>query len=392
MSEEKSLKKFLLIALALSLLTGGLAGFSAGLGGALILSDYWPNWLSPQKINQPAKPADNQIVVDGSTPDSVVAAVRKVKPAVVSIVIYQDLSQNQNNVFPFNDFFQLDLPQVQPPQGKQPVGGGTGFIITGDGLILTNKHVVGDNQADYKVVANDGKQYDAKVLATDPFNDIGILKIDAQNLPTAVLGDSDQLEIGQTVIAIGNSLGEYQNTVTQGIVSAIGRRVTAGDRYGSSEVLEEAIQTDAAINPGNSGGPLINLKGEVIGINTAISQSGQSIGFAIPINQAKKSAESVKKYGKIIRPYLGIRYVPVTAALAKANNLSVDYGALIVRGQTREELGVAPGGPADKAGLEENDIILEINGQKIDADHSLGKEIAQYNPGDKIILKIMHDG
>lgn len=395
MSEEKYLRKFLLLTLAVSLLVGGLAGFSAGLGGSLLLSNYFAPWLAKQGINLPntqAEPED-KIMVSEPAGDAVVNAVRKVKPAVVSIIISKDLSKYQNTTFPFGDFFQFNLPQTQPqPQGEQEVGGGTGFIIGADGLILTNKHVVSDTEAKYTVAANDGKKYDAKVLATDPFNDIALIKIEAKNLPTVLLGDSDKLEVGQTVVAIGNSLGEYQNTVTQGIISAIGRRVTAGNGQGSSEVLEEVIQTDAAINPGNSGGPLINLSGEVIGINTAISQSGQLIGFAIPINQAKKTVESVKKYGRIIRPYLGVHYIPITSALAEKNKLSVDYGALIVRGQTTSDLGVIPGGPADKAGLEENDIILEINGQKIDLDHSLAKEIAKYNPGDKIQAKIMHDG
>ncbi|MFH1225898.1 MAG: trypsin-like peptidase domain-containing protein [bacterium] len=400
MEDQKSLKKFLLLALVISLLVGGLAGFSAGLGSSLLLSDYISPWLVKQGINLPvAKPQpqteENSPVggqVGQPAGDTVVNAVRKVKPAVVSIVVTKDLSQYQGATSPFGDFFGFNLPQIQLPQGEQQIGGGTGFIISADGLILTNKHVVIDSEAKYTVVANDEQKYEAKILATDPFNDIGILKIEANGLPIVTLGDSDKLEVGQTVIAIGNSLGEYQNTVTQGIISAIGRRVTAGNNLGSSEVLEEVIQTDAAINPGNSGGPLINLAGEVIGVNTAISQAGQSIGFAIPINQAKKTAESVKKYGRIIRPYLGIRYVPITPALAEKNKLNVDYGALIVRGQNAGELAIVPGSPADKAGLEENDIILEINGQKIDSGRSLAKEIAKFNPGDKIKLKILHDG
>lgn len=392
---KKLLKEAITINLIVSLLVGGLAGFSAGLVGYSLTGNYLEPWLNEHHISVPGLESktdnfNNQINTNGSTvqtvvADEVVLAVKKVKPAVVSVVITKDYGQGGMQIVPFGGIVEL-------PQGKQQTGAGTGFIISSDGLILTNKHVVADDSAEYSVITNDGQEYAAKILATDPFNDMGILKIEAHDLPVVTLGDSDKLEIGQTVIAIGNSLGEYSNTVTRGIISAIGRRVTAGDNNGSSEVLEEAIQTDAAINPGNSGGPLINLAGEVIGINTAINQSGQSIGFVIPINQAKKVIDSVKQYGRIVRPYLGIRYIPVTADLAKKNNLSVDYGALIIRGQNQGELAIVPGGPADKAGLEENDIILEINGQKIDESHSLVNQIAKYNPGDKLKLKVLHDG
>ncbi|KKS93059.1 MAG: protease Do, partial [Parcubacteria group bacterium GW2011_GWE2_43_12] len=176
-----------------------------------------------------------------------------------------------------------------------------------------------------------------------------LVQIQDKNLPAVRLGDSDSVQIGQTVIAIGNALGEYRNTVTKGVISGIGRNVVAGDNRGSSEQLEGVFQTDAAINPGNSGGPLVNLQGEVIGINTAINSQGQLIGFAIPANEAKRMIDSYEKYGRIVRPYLGIRYVLVTPELAKANKLEVDYGALLIKGQTTTDLAVVPGSPADKA-------------------------------------------
>ncbi|MFH0779492.1 MAG: trypsin-like peptidase domain-containing protein [Parcubacteria group bacterium] len=331
---------------------------------------------------------------------STIAAVKKVSPSVVSVVVSKTVSANAYNFTgpdPFGlwgfNFRQPLMPA--PPAGgsskKQVVGAGTGFVIGSDGLILTNRHVVEDEAADYAVVFNDEKKYEAKVLARDAVYDIAVLKIDAQNLPVAELGDSDKIEIGQTVIAIGNTLSEYQNTVTRGVISGLSRRITAGDAAGSSEIIDGAIQTDAAINPGNSGGPLLNLSGQVIGINTAINSSGQSIGFAIPINQVKTAIASVKQSGKIIRPWLGVRYVQIDSDFAAENKLKYDYGALVVRGSAAGDFAVSAGGPADKAGIEANDIILEVNGQKIDSGHLLVNEIAKYKPGDEIQLKVFHE-
>lgn len=333
----------------------------------------------------------SQVVVEEES--ATIDAVKKVAPAVVSIVISKDLSKYYNlRTSPYDFFSETPYDVPKSNGGEQEIGGGTGFIISADGLILTNKHVVSDEEAEYTVITNDGKKYEAHVLATDFANDIAIVKIDAKDLTVVELGDSDSLKLGQTVIAIGNSLAEYRNTITKGVISGIGRRVEAGDSQGMSEVLEEAIQTDAAINPGNSGGPLLNLAGQVIGINTAINQQGQLIGFAIPINQAKQSIESVRKYGKIVRPFLGVRYILLNEEIAKENNLDIKYGALIVRGQKQTELAIVPGSPADKSGLVENDIILEVNGQKIDADHQLSKIIAKYKPGDELELKVWHKG
>jgi serine protease Do len=209
-------------------------------------------------------------------------------------------------------------------------------------------------------------------------------------LPVVELGDSDELKVGQWVVAVGNALGQFQNTVTAGIVSAKGRQIQASDSDGTStETLSNLLQTDTAINSGNSGGPLVNLKGQVIGINTAVASGAQGIGFAIPINEAKSAIESIKKTGKIVRPYLGVRYQTVTPEIAKANNLSVDYGAIVLRGTGLTAFAVVPGSPADKAGIIENDIILEVNGDKIDADHSLVSLIQQYQVGDEVELKVL---
>ncbi|MFH1145650.1 MAG: trypsin-like peptidase domain-containing protein [bacterium] len=331
-----------------------------------------------------------------------VSAVEKVSPSVVSIVVTKDLSKlRQPTVWdPFSNdpfFKQFGFPQFeikpQPaPKGKQEIGGGTGFVVNSEkGYVLTNKHVISDEEAEYTVVTNDGKKYPAKIAASDPSNDLAVLEIQAK-LPAVTLGDSDGLKLGQTVIAIGNALGEFRNTVTKGIVSGLARNVVAGDNRGSSERLEGVIQTDAAINPGNSGGPLLNLKGEVIGINTAVSQSGQLIGFAIPVNVARQMVDSVAKYGKVMRPFLGVRYLEITQPLAEQQQLPVEYGALVSRGETKEDLAVIPGSPADIAGIRENDIILEVEGVKVGEEKSLASLLQSYQPGSIVTMKLLSQG
>ncbi len=252
--------------------------------------------------------------------------------------------------------------------------------------------MVEDEEAEYTVILSNGEKFDAKVLAKDSFLDIAILKISAKDLPVVNLGNSEKLEIGQTVIAIGNSLGEFQNSVSKGIISGLQRRINASDSIGRSETLDQVIQTDAAINPGNSGGPLLNLKGEVIGVNVAMAEGAENIGFAIPINDAKEIYESVKETGQISRPYLGIRYMLINEAIQKENNLPFDYGALIVRGSEPSQLAVIPGSPADKAGLRENDIILEVDGVKIDEKNDLASIIRRKKVGQEAILKVWSQG
>ena len=318
-----------------------------------------------------------------------IAATQKVNPAVVSIALLKEVS----NTIMVDPFFFGDLPpQIVVPKenlktDKQEVASGSGFIISTDGLILTNKHVI-EGEVEYRVQLFDGRKFGAKLIAKDPFLDLAVLKIEATGLRPVEIGNSDQIQLGQTVIAIGNSLSEFSNTITRGIVSGRDRRVVAGGSAGQSEVLEEAIQTDAAINPGNSGGPLINLAGQVIGINTAVSNRGQSIGFAIPINIAKQMIASVKKYGRLVRPWLGVRYVLLNKEIAEANKLKYDYGAFIVRGVSAKEPAIVKDSPAEAAGLKEDDIILEINGVKITEKHSLSALIIKHQPGETITLKI----
>jgi serine protease Do len=262
-------------------------------------------------------------------------------------------------------------------------------------MIVTNAHVVSDTDARYSVLLHDGKSYAVDVLARDIALDIAVLKITepiTERLTYLSFGDSQSLQLGQTVVAIGNALAEFQNSVSVGVVSGLSRSITASDEVtGKSERLEQVIQTDAAINPGNSGGPLLNLKGEVIGVNVATSRGAENIGFALPAQAVEEVVRSVKEYGEIVRPYLGVRYTMLHERLAKANNIPVSYGALIVRGQQAEELAIAPGSPADKAGLLENDIILSIDGVDL-KDTDLAVVLRTKKVGDTITLKVLSKG
>jgi len=378
-------------------------GFAAGIIGADFFGVQFKNYLAKLNIKLPGeeqkeqKAPENQTVYtpETSQEQSTIKVVNEASPAVVSIIVTKDLPViEQYYINPFPDSpFNFQIPQYrQKGTQKQEVGGGTGFIISDDGMILTNQHVVADTEADYTVLTNDGKKYAAQVLARDSVRDLAVIKIkDSQrNFPTLKLGNSDNLQIGQTIIAIGNALGEFRNTVSVGVISGLGRTVTASGG-GTVETQEDVIQTDAAINPGNSGGPLLNLKGEVIGVNFAMAQSAENIGFSIPINKAKKDIEQVKTLGKIVYPFLGVRYVLINDAAQQENKLPVNYGAWVTKG-SQGEPAVFPGSPAEAAGLKEGDIILEFNGEKITTDNSLAKIIGEYSPGDKVTLKILRGG
>ena len=374
-----------------------IAGAGGGAGGLIYLShssQFQKYLLQPVPGNE-----TKQVVLNEDS--AVIDVVKKASPAVVSVVVSKDLNKIPGyGTSPFSQdpFFQFfgssgasQAPQTPTSPNVQQVAAGTGFFVSPDGTILTNKHVVSDETASYTVVTNDGQTHDAKVLSRDPVNDLAIIKIDATNEPILELADSGQIQTGQRVVAIGNSLGQYQNTVTTGIVSGIGRSITAGGSDGSEE-LDGVIQTDAAINPGNSGGPLLNILGQVIGINTAIDNQGQLVGFSIPSGDIAKALESYKKYGRIARPFLGVRYIMITKPLALSQKLPRDYGALVLRGQNTTDFAVLPGSPADKAGIRENDIILEVNGAKVDGTNTLSKLLSNSQIGDSITLKIYHKG
>ncbi len=338
--------------------------------------------------------------------NAVVSAVEKTTPAVVSIVITKDVPIVES--CPYNPFGNLP-PEFQqffgsndmqfyapcPDSGKtqkQEVGGGSGFIVSPDGLIVTNKHVVLDPSADYTVFTEDGKKYDAKVVSRDPSQDVALIKITPPDggLPTVTLGDSDTLKLGQTAIAIGNALGEFQNSVSVGVISGLSRNITAGGEGNFTENINDVIQTDAAINAGNSGGPLLNLRGEVVGMNTAMAQDAQSIGFAIPINVVKRDIQSVEKTGEIQAPYLGVRYLSIDADIAKAQNLPASYGAL-VRGN-QDGPAVVPNSPAEQAGLQAEDIILKVDGKQVTIDTPLSELIGEHNVGDTVTLDVFRNG
>jgi len=322
----------------------------------------------------------------------IVEVAKRVCPAVITIVVSKDLPKVEGfYMFPFgSDNFMM--PKIK--KGKKEmvkIGGGSGFIISPDGFVLTSRHVVEDPEADYTVIVEPTKKYPAKILATDPINDIAILKISDGNLPHLELGDSDQIVLGQDVVAVGNALGEFHDTVSAGIISGLSRFIQTTNSFTrQAERLRGLIQTDAAINPGNSGGPLVDIEGKVIGINTAMVMGAQNIGFAIPINYAKKDLEEVKKYGKIKFPFLGIKYIILTKEISEKNKLPVDYGALIVR-ETLGEGPVIKSSAAEKCGLKEFDIILEAKGEKITTDNPLSDILQKCKIGDEIELKVLRD-
>ncbi len=316
---------------------------------------------------------------------AVIGVVEENIPAVVNIVASKYVEYVE---FPFSDFFFF--PQEPEVKERLQTEQGTGFIISEDGLILTNKHVVEDKDANYTLFLSTGEKFEGKVLARDPMQDLAVLKIEGNNFPSVSIGDSESVRVGQTAIAIGNALGEFQDTVSVGVISGIGRRVVARGRM-TAEVLDDVLQTDAAINFGNSGGPLLNLEGQVIGINTATAMHAEGIGFAIPINSARRAIDGAKKDGRIVYPFLGISYVIVDREMKERENLEVDYGALIVSGE-RQTPAVRPGSAADKAGLRSGDIILEFENEKITTQNSLARIIAKYDPKDEIKMKVLRNG
>src|SRR3989338_1504688 len=359
------IKRYLIISLILL----------TGLTGGMFLNFYAPQMTGVI--------ADNLRLDDQ---EATIRAINKVIPAVVSIIITEQVTTTVIN---------LNTGQQTEQKSKVRKGSGTGIIISPDGLILTNKHVVnvaGEKTAEYRIILNSGRQYYAQFIGKDPINDLAVLKIFDKNLPFVQLGDSDKLQIGSTVIAIGNALGRYQNSATKGIVSGLGRNIEASDQSGNTaETLDNVIQTDAEINLGNSGGPLIDLDGNIMGINVAIDQVGSAIGFAIPINDAKPVIKSVREIGRIVRPKLGVRYVMLTPQIAELGKLAINSGAWILVSQDGKPA-ILPDSPAAKAGLQEGDVITEINGIKLQDLTTLLSVVQKYKPGDKIGLKVFRGG
>ena len=385
------MNKNLIVTIIISALIGGISGVS----GSYVFTST--NRSSPQSKEVIKVETDSNLYIQ---------AIDKVSPSVVSIIASKELNNYYSGrtymFFPGSPF-KFKIPTDEKPSTdnseKTKIGGGSGFIITEDGLVVSNRHVVDDNEADYTVITSDQKTYYAKIVSKDNFNDLAVLQlytdeersIKAKALTPVELGDSDGLKIGSQVIAIGNALSEFDNTTTAGIISGKGREITANTGNGSSEKLTGLLQTDAAINPGNSGGPLINLAGQVIGINTAIAAQANGIGFAIPINLLKPALESVEKFGKIVRPYLGVRYSELNPELAKSLELSVEYGAYIADDIVTGTKAVLKDSPAHKAGLKNGDIITEVNKEKISKTQSLSNLIQKYKVGDTVDLYVLRD-
>jgi len=334
----------------------------------------------------------------------IVEVVKKISPAIVSITISKDLPKiRKYYIQPFDDFlgpYGQPIPQYRR-EGSQKVkiGGGSGFFVSPEGIILTNRHVIVSPNVDYTITTTDEKEYQAEILARDPINDVAIIKVKkakGRKFPTLELGDSSKAELGEDVIAIGNAWGAFRNTVSTGVVSGLSRFITAHDGFsGQAASLRGLIQTDAAINPGNSGGPLVDLNGKAIAINVAIVLGAQNIGFAIPINNAKKDLDDLKKYGRIIQPFLGVRYILIDKVLQESFrqrfniDIPIDHGALIIREPGSGEPAVVPGSPAHKAGLMEHDIILEFNKAKVTDKSPLQELIHKSKPGDTIEIRIL---
>jgi 2-alkenal reductase len=316
---------------------------------------------------------------------AVTKVVDEVTPSVVSVGIKrQPASNNINNFFfdPFGFFNQPQPDSQSEPETEQDIG--SGFVIEAEGLIVTNKHVVADIGADYRVISSKDEEMVVEKIYRDPVNDLAILKVTPPltGLKPVKLGDSDNLKVGQTVIAIGTALGEFRSTVTTGVISGLGRGINAGGPFGGgSERLDNVIQTDAAINPGNSGGPLLNSSGEVIGVNAAVSKAAQNIGFALPINVVKAAIDNFNQTGKFSRPYLGVRYQMIDQKTAILN--SVPRGAYVVE--------VVSGSPAQQGGIKTGDIITEISGDKLTDDNSVAQIIAQKKPGEQVEVEIFRD-
>jgi serine protease Do len=349
------------------LMAGIVALLILALIASLQLSDRFSkddNAVTPrQTVGNDGNKMQTQVETD------IANVVSKVSPSVVSVT-----TQSQSQTY-----FGV----------AQQEGAGTGIVVSKDGYVMTNKHVV-NGATTVGIVLSDGTTYDnVRVVGTDPLNDVAFLKISGVNDLTPVeFGDSSSIRVGQQVVAIGNSLGQYQNTVTSGIISGKGRPVAAQDGN-SIESLTDLLQTDAAINPGNSGGPLLNMSGQVIGMNTAIAADAQGIGFAIPINGVKGLLKGVLSSGEVRRAYLGINYMPITPEAVKRYDLPAKNGAYVFNGDSPA---VISGGPADKAGVREKDIITKVNGVEIGSSGGLATLVGEYAPGDTVALSVLRGG
>jgi serine protease Do len=378
------IKKAIIITLLLIVISVSLVGGALGdrIFGYKILDKYFPR----PEFSREEQAADEKVKVV-SEESVVIDVVEQVSPSVVTIGV----KKTQKVVNPFENFFDpfgfFNIPrqqiEEQETQIEQDIG--SGFIVSSDGMIVTNKHVVVDAEADYKVITKDSTELKVEKIYRDAAIDLAILKVTPPlgGLKPVELGDSSDLKVGQFAIAIGTALGEFRQTVTTGVISGLGRGITAGDPFGGfSERLENVIQTDAAINPGNSGGPLLNSSGQVIGVNVATSQAAENIGFAIPINIVRESLDNFYETGKFERPILGVKYKIIGQDLALLND--VPEGAYLVE--------VIADTAADDAGLKVGDIIIRVEGVKLTEETNLAQIIQGKKAGDTIEIEVWHDG
>lgn len=367
MSKLKFRKTFLTIGVVFFLLAALLGGaISDRIFGLRPLDKFFPRKGNVTQINKLL--TEESVVID---------VAENVSPSVVTVSM-QTLPRQVLQFNPFSGF-------TSRIQGGTPQDIGSGFIVSKDGLVVTNKHVVSDTTAKYKIITKDDKEYEVKTISRDPANDIAILKIEAVDLKPVELGDSTNLKVGQFVIAIGTALGEFRHTVTTGVISGLGRGITAGSPYeGYAEKLDDIIQTDAAINPGNSGGPLLNSLGQVIGVNVAVAQGANNIGFALPVNIVKEALKEFNANGGFAKKaYLGVEYQIIIQANAILN--SVPQGAYVVQ--------VVTGSPAEKAGIKDGDIITKIDTIEItEKNGGLSKVVAEKKAGDTITVELWRDG
>jgi len=328
--------------------------------------------------------------------DRITSTIRATMPSLVSILLSQHLDSIEQNhhpaAYPFFPAHQRQVKERMQREAQAYAGGGSGFIVDASGLVATNKHVVADPSLDYTAVLEDGRRFPARVMSVDPLNDIAIVKIEGEGFSPVTCGDAADLTVGQYVLAIGNALGVFRNTVSLGIVSGLSRSVTAqteNDRSGHE--LRGLIQTDAAINPGNSGGPLVALDGRVVGINSALISGAQNIGLAIPISAVLRDLRDLTAYGHIRRPYLGLRYVIVGSALAGDLGANVAGGAYVT-GESPDDHGVLPGSPASKAGLRDGDLIAQCDGLALTEDHTFQDVLESSQVGQTIELAVWRGG
>lgn len=352
--------KYILILVVVTLLLGA-AAFKLTSAGKL----YWQPNSSPQ-IQTQIQNNQTRVVVSEET--AVIQAVEKTSPSVVAIGV------NQRLINPYSPF---------AAPANQPSTIGTGFIVSDKGVIVTNRHVVSDTSLKYSVVTKDGQKLEIEKIYRDPNLDLALVKVSNSTLKSIELGDSSKLKVGQTTIAIGNALGRYDNTVTTGVVSGLGRAVSAGDPFsGQTERLDNLIQTDAAINPGNSGGPLLNSSGQAIGVNVATTEGAQNIGFAIPINSVKAILTEFVQTGTVQRAFLGVRYSFISKDVAILNE--VPQGAYVQN--------VVDDSPAAKGGIQPRDIITKIDGQPVDSETKIAEVIQSKKVGQSLTLDVWSNG